>query len=112
MPRQSKQSDSSLSERTLILDNGAYNIKAGFAQPEPDATRDCHIIPNCIARNREGKIFIAGQLESCKDFREIAHRRPVEKGYVVNWDVEMEIWKHSFFNQGAKLQVRVPLARF
>ena len=112
MPRQAKQMESLPSERTLVLDNGAYTMKAGFAQPKPDATRDCHIIPNCIARDHEGKIFIAGQLESCKDFREMAYRRPVEKGYLVNWDAEMEIWKHSFFNEGAKLQVRIHLARF
>ena len=32
-------------------------------------------------------------------------RRPVEKGYVVNWEGELDVWKQSFFNDAAKLRV-------
>ena len=91
---------------TLVVDNGAYEIKAGIAtdstSPKPV------LIPNCIARGPDGprstKVYIGDQLDSCKDFAEMTFRRPVEKGYVVNWDGELDIWKEAFFNKDAKLQ--------
>lgn len=96
--------------QTLVLDNGAYSMKAGFAKENVYTNTDCHVIPNCIARGSDGgrgsKIYIADQLESCRDFAEMVFRRPVEKGYVVNWEGQEEIWKHVFFDKGAKLHVR------
>ena len=32
-------------------------------------------------------------------------RQPVEKGYLVNWESEREIWENSFFDKKAPLQV-------
>lgn len=104
MPRHSKIIEHSLPEQTLIIDNGAYTIKAGFASPVSHS-RDCHVIPNCIARDREKRVWVASQLENCRDFGEIVFRRPVEKGYIVNWEAEKAIWDNSFFSKGAKLKV-------
>lgn len=99
-----------LSERTLVLDNGAYTMKSGFANEIPNVTMDCHVIPNCIARGSDGgrgsKVYIADQLDGCRDFAEMAFRRPVEKGYIVNWESQEDIWKHVFFHDGAKVYVR------
>ncbi|KAH7042152.1 actin family [Macrophomina phaseolina] len=103
MPRASKQAKPSLPSHTLIIDNGAYSIKAGFAsdtQPEPC----CRIIPNCIARGRDRRVWIGSQLEQCKDFGEMAFRRPVEKGYIVNWEGEKAIWDHEFLGNDAALK--------
>ncbi|KAK3654244.1 Actin-related protein 6 [Elasticomyces elasticus] len=91
-----------LASRTLILDNGAHTIKAGFSshltsyQPTPS---DCTIIPNCIARStRDKRTYIGPELTTCLDYGELAYRRPVEKGYVVNWEGEKAIWERSFSN--------------
>lgn len=89
--------------RTLVLDNGAYTIKAGFSSPLIEEPASPRLIPNCIARDREKKIYVGSQLSTCKDFSEIVFRRPVEKGYLVNWEAEKEIWEHEFFDTGAKL---------
>ncbi|KAF7879046.1 hypothetical protein EAF04_000246 [Stromatinia cepivora] len=89
------------STRTLVVDNGAYTIKAGFSSPE--STDSPRIIPNCIARDREKKVYIGSQLDNCKDFGDIVFRRPVEKGYLVNWEAEKEIWEHEFFDKKAPL---------
>lgn len=109
MPSKNQSSSVDVAEKTLVVDNGAYTIKAGFATSTPDASADCRTIPNCIARGKTAtkgqKIYIADQLDDCKDFAEMAFRRPVEKGFVVNWDAELDIWKQVFFNKGAKLQV-------
>ena len=90
---------------TLVVDNGAYSIKAGFANQAPDPTTDCQIIPNCIAKGRDKRVWIGAQLHKCRDFGEMAFRRPVEKGYLVNWEAEKEIWDSSFFDNDAKLKV-------
>jgi len=105
-----KSAAGELPDRTLVLDNGAYTIKAGFAKEKVDIEKDCHVIPNCIARGSDGgrghKIYIADQLDACRDFAEMAFKRPVEKGYLVNWEGEEDIWKHVFFRDGAKVYVR------
>ncbi|KZF22792.1 actin family protein [Xylona heveae TC161] len=100
MPRQPASAGRALPERTLVVDNGGYTIKAGYATTEtPDASKECHVIPNCMTRSRDKKIWIGAQLDKCRDFGEMAFRRPVEKGYPVNWEAEKEIWDHSLFDK-------------
>jgi len=105
-----KAEHSTTGQQTLIIDNGGQAIKAGFSNATPSA-EDCRIIPNCIARGRDGprshRIYVADQLDECKDFAEMAFRRPVEKGYVTSWEGELEIWKQVFFNSDAKIYVSI-----
>lgn len=63
---------------TLVIDNGAYTIKAGFAR-RAFTDHDCVTVPNCIARTRDKRTLIGKQLNSCKDFGSISFRQPVEK---------------------------------
>lgn len=99
-----------LAPRTLIFDNGAHTIKAGFSIPSSDSpsnpsTVDCHIIPNCIARSQRDKLtYIGSELDSCADFGELQIRRPVERGFVVNWESEKAIWERTIFNPKSPLQ--------
>ncbi len=104
MPRRSTVHEQPLPSQTLVVDNGAYTIKAGFASPKPDVS-DCHIIPNCLARERDKKIWVGAEIESCRDFGEMTFRRPVEKGYLVNWEAEKAIWDSSFLDAKSKLHV-------
>ena len=103
MPRASKAQERSLPVQTLVVDNGGYSIKAAFAldTASEDASK---VIPNCVARDRGKRIWVGSQLERCTDFGEIAFRRPMEKGFVVNWEAEKAIWDDSFINKGAALQ--------
>lgn len=107
MPSAQRASTKALGDRTLVLDNGGYSIKAGFVQPESSQSQDCRLIQNCIARGRDGprgsRIYIGDELDACKDFAEMSFRRPVEKGYLVNWDAELDIWKQALFNKNAGL---------
>jgi len=64
--------------QTLVVDNGAYTIKAGFAKQRVELD-DCSVIPNCIARGRDRKVFVGSELDSCKDFGGMSFRRPVER---------------------------------
>ncbi|KKK11879.1 actin-like protein [Aspergillus rambellii] len=82
----------SLPDKTFIIDNGAYTMKAGYAPdfPPPEdketALSACAVIPNAIAKTRG-------------DWNEMIFRRPVEKGYTVNWEAQKEIWENSFFDE-------------
>ncbi|KUI69540.1 Actin-related protein 6 [Cytospora mali] len=99
-PRKSKPAPPPPPSRTLVLDNGAHTLKAGFVTAD-SPTDDPRVIPNCIARDRTRKTYVASDLSKCKDFGEIAFRRPVEKGYIVNWEAQKEVWDHEFFDKGA-----------
>lgn len=95
-----------VASQTLILDNGAHTIKAGFSTPGPDTEKDCHIIANCIALSKRDKRTYVGAelLEECWDFGELAFRRPVEKGFVVNWEGEKAIWERSLLDKRSPLR--------
>ena len=105
MPRATKSVQPTLAPQTLVVDNGAYSIKAGFATDRPQAS-DCRLIPNCLARDNDKRVWVGAQLDSCRDFASMAFRRPVEKGYLVRWEVEKAIWDNAFLEKGAKLQVQ------
>lgn len=107
-PRISKRDAHALAPRTLIVDNGAYTIKAGFASDVPDTEADCTIIPNCIAKGIHNQTWVGAQLSNCTDFADMAFRRPVQSGCLVNWEAEKEIWDQIFFTPGKPLYVRAP----
>jgi actin-related protein 6 len=62
------------------------------------SSSNCHIIPNCLAKDQSRKIYIGSELSTCSDQSELAFRRPVDKGFVVNWESQKEIWEHEFFS--------------
>lgn len=63
----------------LVLDNGAYTIKAGFAHVDEEP----RIYPNSIARSRvEKRVYVADEIDQCRDLSGIVYRRPFER---VRW---------------------------
>jgi actin-related protein 6 len=108
-PKGSKKSAAAPPNKTLVLDNGAYSIKAGLVPSAAEPTYDdCSVIPNCIARStRDKRTYIGAELDSCKDFGELAFRRPVEKGFIVNWEAEKAIWEHEFMGDAVGEGLRV-----
>lgn len=74
--------------KTLILDNGSYILKAGYAtQSQP------HLIPNCITHSRN-KTFL-GELPENTDVSGLTFQRPHERGVLVDWRVENTIWNFT-----------------
>ncbi|KAG5918364.1 Actin- protein 6 [Claviceps africana] len=84
--------------RTLVVDNGAYTLKAGVvADGHVSPPR---VIPNCIARDRSRRTYLGSELSRCRDYGEIQVRRPVERGFIVNWEAQKEIWDQELFALG------------
>ena len=108
-PKGSKKAAPAPPAKTLVLDNGAYTLKAGLVAASANPTYDdCHILPNCIARShRDKRTYVSSELVDCKDFGELAFRRPVEKGFIVNWEAEKAIWEHEFLGATAGEGLRV-----
>ncbi|KAL8765334.1 MAG: hypothetical protein Q9209_007561 [Squamulea sp. 1 TL-2023] len=102
MPRRSVVHEVNLPKKSLIIDNGASTIKAGFSSSSPGID-DCHTIPNCLARERDKRVWVGSEIETIRDFGEVAFRRPVEKGYLVNWEAEKAIWDSTFLGQKSRL---------
>jgi actin-related protein 6 len=106
MPPKKKIFTNHLAPTTFIIDNGGDTIKAGFAREEPSYS-NCSVIPNTIAYSaRDKRSYVGSQLEKCMDFGELGFRRPVQKGFVVNWESEKAIWEEEFFDEGAAMKVR------
>jgi actin-related protein 6 len=60
----------------LILDNGAYTIKAGYSGVDWEP----RVFPNSIARSRaEKKVYVADEIDNCRDLSGIVYRRPFER---------------------------------
>ncbi|KAJ4361507.1 Actin- protein 6 [Ascochyta clinopodiicola] len=100
MPPKGSRKSAPAINKTLVLDNGAYTLKAGLVptnSTSPPSYDDCSVIANCIARSTRDKCtYTASELDECKDFGELAFRWPVEKGFIVNWEAEKAIWEHEF----------------
>ena len=92
-------------QTTLVVDNGASTLKAGLVRAgSPPDHQQPRVVPNCIARDRYKKTYVADELERCRDLSEIQFRRPVDRGFVVNWEAQREIWDRQFFDDGAPLR--------
>lgn len=102
-PKTAAHTAAHIPQSTFILDNGAYSIKAGFAPvtetSDNDILQACNIVPNCLVRSRERKVYVAAQSEDIIQWSEAVYRRPVENGQLVNWEAEKEIWDYSFFDE-------------
>lgn len=96
--RKAKTTRAAPPTKTLVLDNGASSIKAGLVVGVDIPEDGPRVIPNCIARDSRKKIYVASELEKCRDFGEMQFRRPMEKGLVVNWEVQKEIWERELFD--------------
>ncbi|XP_057314224.1 actin-related protein 6-like [Hydractinia symbiolongicarpus] len=88
-----------MSSRTAVLDFGAYNNKLGLNTDERP-----RIIPNYIskAKNERRKVFIGDQLNECKDFSGFFYVLPFQKGYLVNWDVQRQLFDYMFNKDSLK----------
>ena len=83
-----------LADKTrVVIDNGGHTCKVGFAgQSEP-----VKLMPNGLAKSKsEHKVFIADQLDGCSDFSALQYRLSLERGCLVNWDTQAEVWARAF----------------
>jgi len=63
---------------------------------------DCNafnwVIPNCQFRSKTARLktFTANQIDEIKDPSGLFYILPFQKGYLVNWDVQRQVWDYLF----------------
>lgn len=97
--RRSKPTGPPKPANTLVLDNGGDTIKVGYSTADAPT-----VIPNTIARDRARHVYVGSELSKCRDFGEIQFRRPMEKGFIINWELQKEIWERELFDDDAPLK--------
>jgi len=82
-----------MSNHTVVLDLGGYNNKLGSSTDETP-----RVIPNFLskAKHERRKVFFGDQLTECKDFSGLFYVLPFQKGYLVNWDVQRQLFDYLF----------------
>lgn len=105
MPRGAKASTEApgLPSQTLVVDNGGFTLKAGFAPAEIEddvkTLSRCQIVPNSLVRTRDRKTYIGAQIDNdVSQWGEAIFRRPVEHGQIVSWEAQKEIWDQTMFD--------------
>ncbi|KAJ6759000.1 ACTIN-RELATED PROTEIN 6 [Salix koriyanagi] len=78
----------------IVLDNGGGLIKAGNGGERDPST----IIPNCLYRPLSSKKFLHPTPTTEEDLTSAAVRRPIDRGYLINQDLQRDIWNHLFSN--------------
>ncbi|KAL6006258.1 Actin-related protein 6 [Asimina triloba] len=83
----------------VVLDSGGGLCKAGIAG-------DCDpiaVVPNCVARSssstskHHSRWLLADQLlQPSTDPTSLSIRRPIDRGYLINPDLQRDIWDHIF----------------
>ena len=83
----------------MVVDNGAGTLKAGLIKEgidysAPSLTQNPVLLHNCTAKSRaEKKFFVADGLDTAIDLAALYIRRPHDRGYIVNWDIEQDVWE-------------------
>lgn len=86
----------SSTSQVFVMDNGAATIKAGFSTEEVP-----HIVPNCKmkVKSERQRQYIGDQIDDCKDCSGLYYILPHQKGFIINWDTEREIWDYLFIRK-------------
>eukprot|EP00041_Stephanoeca_diplocostata_P025035 m.647276 g.647276 ORF g.647276 m.647276 type:complete len:240 (-) comp22656_c0_seq13:2204-2923(-) len=100
---------------TLVIDNGAGNIKAGWSTDKEPVVFD-----NAKAKHRSSKrTYIGPVIGSTKNKAGLVFKRPFQKGFLIDSELQREIWSTAFgpeyLNVDAKeasLLVTEPLFNF
>jgi len=82
-------------KRTVVLDNGGNTLKAGFA----DEDEPILICPNLTFKSKGeggGRYQTGDALSTTSEILSLTLRRPFDKGYLVNLELQREIWSRVF----------------
>jgi len=94
-----------MDHRIVVLDNGSEKCKVGFAT----STGQPSLVPNYAVRpKREKRLYIADQCDEVTDLSGLFFRRPMDRGLIVNWELETLIWKQMFSSPTSGVQVTDP----
>ena len=77
----------------LVIDNGGHTCKVGFAGE--DKPTKC-MFNGLVKSKSEHKVFVGDQLDNAQDLSSLQYRLSLERGCLVNWDTQAEVWARAF----------------
>lgn len=81
-----------------------YYILDPISDLKPKHFHYVYIGSHLRSKAERRKNFIGDQLEDCKDLSGLYYVLPFQRGYVVNWDTQRQVWDYVFGNDVMKLQ--------
>ena len=90
----------------VVLDNGAGTLRGGWAGDEtPRST-----MPNCTAKVKGQQGTLAGDetIDAVRDKALITYQRPHDRGYLINWETQVQHTQGTGLPVERKRVVRVP----
>lgn len=79
--------------KRVVIDNGGHMCKVGFAgQPHP---LRCMLNGVIRSKGATGKVYVGDQYDKCPDYSSLQYRRSLERGCLVNWDTQAEVWSRA-----------------
>mmetsp|Transcript_30039 Transcript_30039/g.84763 ORF Transcript_30039/g.84763 Transcript_30039/m.84763 type:complete len:413 (-) Transcript_30039:59-1297(-) len=77
----------------VVLDSGGCTVKLGLAASDSPAA----VFPNCLGKGRTDRQWMIGDtLLEARDISGLSVRRPVDRGFVVNFELQQEVWARGF----------------
>ncbi|ODV63561.1 Arp6p [Ascoidea rubescens DSM 1968] len=83
--------------KTLIIDNGSYEIKLDYYKPDIDSNLHIPIkLNNSIVRTNDKRLALGNSIDDIQNISNLYFKRPYEKNQLVSWEIEKLIWDYSF----------------
>jgi len=82
-----------------MIDNGAGKLKAGTCKNSTSIRNEITPVKqtNCTARMiKQMNILIGDDVDKCVNGSLLHYNRPFDRGYLVNWQCEIDIWSKLF----------------
>ena len=77
---------------SIVIDNGGGNIKAGYDSFEQPLS-----IPNVTAKvSKSMQYLVSEQIKECRNGSLLSFNRPFDRGYLNNWQCEIDVWNYLF----------------
>lgn len=78
-------------KQTLVLDNGSYNVKAGFAGEAPVT------VHSALAKAKDGIIYVGNDIFARPNLHlGVQFKRPHDQGHLTLWETERTVWDYTF----------------
>ncbi|GMM30103.1 Arp6 protein [Martiniozyma asiatica (nom. inval.)] len=84
----------------IIIDNGQYTLKYGYAHLKPKH------VPNCVIRTSDRQFHLGSSLSTADSMSKLptlsglTFHRPINQGQCYQWNLEHQIWDNAFVNNG------------
>lgn len=79
-----------MTNQYLVIDNGCYNIKAGFGTLEAPLRQH-----NSLSKAKDGSVYIGNDFIGTNNHSGLIIKRPHDQGHLTSWETEKPIWDYT-----------------